>query len=481
MKSRLIYIGIVLMLVVAAMKSDMRSRANHTRRYMQHHESMPEGERPESGFVTHLPIISINTTDPAEIIPGEIAPKDGMPETYASCEVVIYDNEDQWNTLQDAADIQADGLIRIRGNTSRKFDKKSYLLKFGTQQKKEEFSVMGMNPSDKWVLHGPFLDRTLLRNYLCYNVAGQIMEYAPQTRYCEMFINGEYQGLYLAVEAISVEEGRLELSKTGKKNPVTSWLVRWDRDEKSDNKLDNFTYYTYQGGISSLDLLYPGKAACTPEKKAYVESEISMIERSLYMRESNSRLKGYSMYIDTAEFARYFVINEFFENIDAGRFSTYYYKDVRGKVKPVVWDFNNGSDNYIFFSTDGGGFNMVQSPWLGEMLKDELFVNEVIYQYTALRKDLLSDENLDRMIDETIAYLGEAVDRNYDKYGYVFLLENVDDINYLSPVERNYTSYEQSVQQLKDQIHARGRWMDRNIEILLQYCRESKNALKLNY
>lgn len=167
--------------------------------------------------------------------------------------------------------------------------------------------------------------------------------------------------------------------------------------------------------------------------------------------------------------------------MDAGRFSTYYYKDVRGKVKPVVWDFNNGSDNYIYFSTDENGFDMVQSPWFGEMLRDELFVDEVIYQYRALRKDILSDENLNRMIDETIAYLGDAVDRNYDKYGYVSLLEQVDDINYLSPVERNYTSYEESVQQLKDQIRDRGRWMDRNIETLLQYCRESRNALKRNY
>lgn len=478
MRSRLIYIGAVLMLVMAAMGSSMVRRADRTQRYMQHQKGTPKVERPEADFVTHLPIISIQTS---ESIPGETAPEYGMPETYASCGVAIYDSEDRWNTLEDAARAQAEGMIRIRGNSSRRFDKKSYLLKFGTQDKKKDIPVMGMNPSDKWVLHGPFLDRTLLRNYLCYNVAGQIMEYAPQTRYCEMFINGEYQGLYLAVEAITVEEGRLELSRTGKKNPVTSWLVRWDRDDKSDNKVDNFVYYTYQGGVSSLDLLYPGKDTCTPEKKSYVESEISAIERSLYMRGSGNRLKGYSQYIDIAEFARYFVINEFFENIDAGRFSTYYYKDVRGKVKPVVWDFNNGSDNYIYFSTDENGFNLVQSPWFGEMLRDELFVDEVIYQYTTLRKDILSDENLNRMIDETIAYLGDAVDRNYDKYGYVFLLEHVDGSNYLSPVERNHTSYEESVQQLKDQIHDRGKWMDRNIETLLQYCRESRNALELNY
>lgn len=479
MKSKLIYIGAVLLVILTALAGNRLKDAGSKQRFMQHQEELPGTEPPQSGFSTHLPILSIDTDGKA--IPGEIVPKNGMPETYVSCKAAIYDREGQWNTLQDKADIQEEGRIRIRGNTSRKFDKKSYLLKFGTEQENKDVAVMGMNPSDKWVLHGPFLDRTLLRNYICYHVAGQMMEYAPQTRYCEMFINGEYQGLYLAVEPVSVEEGRLELSQTAKDNPMTSWLVRWDRDDRNSSRVENFTYYTYQGGISSLELLYPGKKACTPEKKAYVESEISAIERSLYMRGFDSRRKGYSRYIDVGEFARYFIINEFFENIDAGKYSTYYYKDLRGKVKPVVWDFNNGSDNYIRFSTDGGGFGMIQSPWLGEMLKDEDFVEEAICQYKAWRKDVLSNESLDRMIDETVAYLGDAVERNYEKWGYVFLLENVDADNYLSPVERNYTSYEESVQQLKKQIHARGRWMDRNIEILLQYCRESKNALHINY
>ncbi|MDE6918220.1 MAG: CotH kinase family protein [Lachnospiraceae bacterium] len=476
LQSKRIYVVIIVLIVVTAAGADRIRRTGPAQRYLQHQEKLPAGEPPAGEFATHLPILTIQAK---EDIPGEYRAEGGVPEAYAVCRVAVYQEENQWNTLLADAVVEEEARIRIRGNSSRWFDKKSYLLKFGTAQEKIKVSVMGMNPSDKWVLYGPFLDRTLLRNYLCYSVAGQIMEYAPQARYCELFLNGEYQGLYLVVEAVSVEEGRLALRKTGAKNPVSSWLVRWDRDSKSDNRLDNFVYYTYQGGVSSLDLLYPGQDTCTPEKKAFIESEISAIERALYMQGGGR--SEYAAHIDVTAFAQYFVINEFFENIDAGRFSTYYYKDVRGKVKPVVWDFNNGNDNYIHFETDGGGFSMVQSPWIGEMIKDRQFVEEVIFQYTTLRKELLSDAYLDQLIDDTAAYLGDAVSRNYEKYGYVFSLQNVDSYNYLFPVERNYTSYEEAVQQLKDQIHLRGRWLDRNIETLLQYCSDSRNALEATY
>lgn len=64
-------------------------------------------------------------------------------------------------------------------------------------------ALAGMAAHDEWALNGPFLDRTLLRNYLCLNVAGEIMEYAPNVRYCELYLNGEYQGLYLLMETVS--------------------------------------------------------------------------------------------------------------------------------------------------------------------------------------------------------------------------------------------------------------------------------------
>ena len=56
-------------------------------------------------------------------------------------------------------------LINIRGRSSREFDKKSYRITLiyddGINNNQP---VMGMHAHHEWVLHGPFLDKSLIRN-----------------------------------------------------------------------------------------------------------------------------------------------------------------------------------------------------------------------------------------------------------------------------------------------------------------------------
>lgn len=460
-------------------------------RYWQHKEAeLPKEQKPEEDFVTHLPVVSIDTAG-QEILwmasDGRLFDTDNvlLDTNYTgddtiftrNCTISVISEEGMWHTQTMTPDLQEQASIRIRGNSSQWFYKKSYQLHFlNDDGENKNVSVMGMPKASEWVLNGPCLDRTLLRNYLCYNVSGQIMEYAPNVRYCEVFLNGEYQGIYLMVEAVTKDDGRLDLTESSQNQPVSSWLVRWDRQGKGDTSLNNYTFYTLQSGVSELDVRYPGKNTITPEKLVYIESDISKIERAIYSSDLSDPVKGYQAYLDVEAFAQYFVINEFFGNVDAGRFSTYYYKDMRGKVKPVVWDFNNACDNYIDYVYDETGFNMIQAPWFGRLVHDERFVDEVISQYRQLRKTVLSDAYLDASIDETILYLGDAVDRNYEVYGYLFTETEPDPGNYLSPMDRNYSSYEESVQQLKDWLKLRGAWMDEHIDSLRQYCQDSRNA-----
>ena len=45
-------------------------------------------------------------------------------------------------------------------------------------------------------------------------------------------------------------------------------------------------------------------------------------------------------------FVDYFILNEFTQNYDAGYLSTYLYKDIGGKYRMVIWDFNSACNNY---------------------------------------------------------------------------------------------------------------------------------------
>ena len=99
----------------------------------------------------------------------------------------------------------------------------------------KNYAVMGMGSHHEWVLHGPILDKSLIRNYLWYNIAGEMMDYAPNVRFCELVLDGEYQGLYLMTESItSGKNCRLNLSKNVKKSEGTGYLLRIDRPTESE-------------------------------------------------------------------------------------------------------------------------------------------------------------------------------------------------------------------------------------------------------
>lgn len=486
MKSKLIYflsISLVFSICIVA-----NSYSTYKKVRVHQHQitpAMTDEQEDNDSFRTHLPIIKINTNNqkiPGSpiVIPGEQTryelAEDGTTDIVASLEVI--DNKGKINDLNSTPSIQSDAKIHYRGNSSRHFDKKSYSIELVNQYGSNNEELLGMSSHDKWVLNGPFLDRSLLRNYVCMNISGEIMEYAPNVRYCELFVDNEYKGIYLLMEPISQGEGRLNLTKTEERNNYTSFIVNWDREGKGKHELNNFTYYTLKTNGSTLDIRYPGTSKLTDEKIEYINEEISKVEKILYS--SDVYLEDtYTKYIDINAFAEYFIINEFFRNVDAGRYSTYYYKDLREKIKPVVWDFNNSCDNYMNEAFDESGFSLQDTPWFSQLVQDKKFITLVIGKYRQLRESYLSEEYLIDYIDATDKWLGEAVTRNDEVWGYVYNLNNYNAINFLTPVERNMTSHQQAVEQFKDYIIRRGKWLDHNIESLYQYCADSKNANNL--
>ena len=109
------------------------------------------------------------------------------------------------------------------------------------------------------------------------------------------------------------------------------------------------------------------------------------------------------------------------------------------------------------------------------IIRDEEFVEEIIRRYHALRESWLSDEYLIDYIDKTIAYLGPAIDRNFDVWGYTFA-----EYRPLDPDSRNPEDYDAAAEQMKDFIAERGEWLDEHIEVLRQYGHPSKNK-KFNH
>ena len=412
---------------------------------------------------SHLPIVNINLNN-------QTVPTKYEENSYIITDIDIYDNG--INILGNNKESYK-ARLRYRGRSSLEFDKKGYSLKFiNEKDEKKYIKFLGMPKDSDWVLHGPFIDKTLIRNYMWYNISQEIMTDAPKVRLFELYVDYNYQGVYVAIEAVTRgDNSRIKMDKINKDSMATSYLLQLDNYEFNPvTDLPSLSKYTYKikDGVHplSLTIKYPEESDLKEDVKKYILDDFSKFEKMLYSFD----YKEYGNYIDVDSFVDYFIINEFTLNYDAGYLSTYIYKDVFGKYKMYIWDFNSANNNYKNDLLGKQEFVFDKALWFEMLLKDKEFTEAIISRYESLRKSYLSDEYLDNYIDEVVEYLGPAIERNFSVWGYT-LEEGY------GKFETNYmpTSYEDAIKQLKESIHKRGEWMDKNIYTLRQYSHPSKN------
>jgi len=71
--------------------------------------------------------------------------------------------------------------------------------------------LLGLPANSEYWLLGGMYDKSLIRNYLGYTLAAEIMDNAPKIRFCEVLLQTEerqlYQGVYLLIERTYAETG----------------------------------------------------------------------------------------------------------------------------------------------------------------------------------------------------------------------------------------------------------------------------------
>lgn len=434
--------------------------------------------RVDTSFTSNLPLIVIDT--------GKQKPQRGVvwdgeknyyvptgEDPYAYGEISIVNNPSGVNQVSDHAELHSLCKVKLRGNSSGNYDKEQYLLKLieedGTSQKK---NVLGMGSDSEWILNVSFIDKSLLRNYLAYMTAGELMAYTPDVRFCEVVWKDEsgytYKGVYLMIESIKVGEHRVDLPQYSENSYITPTLLRRDRYNLNGLMLNN---YATQNGLTSgyLDVEYPDKEVITEKGIQNITEQVNRFERALYA-DSWDEFVQYRDYIDMQSFVDYFILNEFFLNYDAGYNSTYIHMNYSGKLTVgPVWDFDQAMDNNETNTANLYTTAFHSAPWFDHMLQDPVFTNAIIERYTELRKSILSDESIEAFVYQTIEYLGAAVERDWARWGYYYA-----DGNYLKPdsydrKERNTKTHQEEVDRILNVLSVHGKWMDEHLDSLYQF------------
>lgn len=409
-------------------------------------------------FTATLPVMMIDTHN-----------QKIQKENVIWAEIAVLDDPSGLNPITAAPDAVLTATVKYRGASSYSgFDKPQYRIKFYKDAEKSlDYGLFGLAADSEWVLNGPFLDRSLLRNYLMYTLAGQIMDWAPHCAFFELFLDGMYQGVYLAVEPVTASASRLNLSRFGLISGATAYIVKRDRVGTETNVLH--TYGELAGYVSNeLSVQYPGESKLIPLQMTWIEEDISRFERALYSDFFTDPQIGYAAYIDVDSFVDYLILNEFALNHDGGALSTYAYKELGGKLKLCVWDFNNGFDNYTAFTMATDEFILIDNAWFDRLLQDRNFVDRVVSRYRELRQGSLSNENIQAILDQGKKQLEGAAERNFALWGYTFKLQLL--ITGEDGEKRDPQSYAEAIQQLEEIIEARLAFLDTSLERLYDYC-----------
>ncbi len=378
------------------------------------------------------------------------------------------------NTLLDKPAAESSILIRIRGNSSVNYDKHQYLLKLtDANGKANRQDLLYMGADSEWILNCSFIDKSLLRNYLAYTVAGQLNEYTPDVRYCELvWKDGDeyhYDGVYLLCESVKVSKSRVNLPRFSENAQNLPFLLRRDRYNPNGVMLENYAERN-QLLYGGLEVKWPEESRLNDQVLSRITAQIDGFEEALFAEDYEDFIR-YRDYIDVDSFVDYLILNEYFANYDAGFNSTYIYSDYSGKLHMgPVWDYDGAVDNYQNESlkTDSTAFH--DAPWFRQILRDPEFTVDVMERYAELRESILSDESLDEFIDATVAGLGSAVDRDWARWGYFYrdgsYLKNDDG----DETDRNTETYGEEIEKIKTVLAEHSAWLDEHFDSLYQFC-----------
>ena len=260
--------------------------------------------------------------------------------------------------------------IRYRGSSSFSMsDKKPYsfrpldkpLEEGGTKKK---VNILGMGKDNDWALLAPYADKSMMRDLLAFEVSRPWMEYTPQGRYCEMYLDGTYYGVYILSEVVSKGKTRINLPDPGVNgDSITGGYIM------EVNRIDDEVTYTskyppvsnngvrYMNQYINFQYKSPDYEDLTQEQVSYITGRIDQMERSLWNYKPTGPL-DYEQYLDVTNFIDYQLAMELGHNVDAYRLSGKFFKrrdSEDPRFKMVVWDMNlayGNSDYYEGWRTD---------------------------------------------------------------------------------------------------------------------------------
>ncbi|HEX2955591.1 MAG TPA: CotH kinase family protein, partial [Chitinispirillaceae bacterium] len=381
---------------------------------------------------------------------------------------VIWDRNGKRNHISDTG-YHYNGriTIEIRGSYSQTFPKKQYAITTisdsGTENK---VSLLGLPVDEDWILAAPFSDKTLLRNALIYRLGQEFGRYTTKTRFCELILNNEYQGVYVLTERIKRGKDRVNIAKLKQTDNsgddlTGGYIIKVDKitGESSTNGWD-----LPDPGSKRVYMHYPKPDNITTEQFEYIKTYINEIHTAINNTTAPLSDSLLRQRLDISSFVDYYIISEFTKNVDGYAWSVFMHKDKDsngGKLTMgPIWDFNIAFGNVNYGNAEKiAGFldedTKYDINWWGQLICASLLTSKLKCRWLSLRQNTLSLQHIETLIDSLVTVINEAQERNFKRWNVLDSL--VWPNNYVGG------SYENELSYLKSWILDRITWLDKNM------------------
>ena len=344
----------------------------------------------------------------------------------------------------DTAEVQIAG----RGNTTWYWSsKKPYKLKF-----KKKTGILGMEAAKDWVLLSNYADKSLIRNYVALETA-KILEdidcYATEYP-VDVFIGGEYVGVYTMGEKVESGSGRAYVQDDGTSVDCGFLMELNGGDDGEDGKnIINFP-------LGNIKIVYPGNRL-TDSQAEYIKN---------YMVSADSAVSRYgdpSSYLDLNSFADFIIMLELSYNSDSCfRRSVFFAKDAGGSLRvSQMWDFDLAFGNSY---ADGkydewaclSNKNYVNTRWSEPLMTNETFKALLREKWNKI-KDTLLDTAIGA-VDHGEYLVAPSAKANFEKWDIMYLRVGMQpDSSYIHHTFESQTEY------LREFIKNRWIWIDKEL------------------
>lgn len=313
-------------------------------------------------------------------------------------------------------EVNNNSTIKIRGQSSAVFPKKSYKLKmYNKSYSKEKDIIMSkFYYGSSFILDALYRDSSKVRNLLATElwnvVSNDFTNVDIYSEFVEVFINNEYKGLYLLTEPIN--RTKLGLSKSN--GDDTSVLIKssgWQTYYTNDSNDINLN----SEKILDYELKYPN------DEELYYKSWETFLEitKDYYDTQKENSYEIISNTWNIKNYIDMFIFNAFINNVDNGLLKNnyFYMKDINSHqlyIQPWDMEYSFGlsyysSNNQKFSTVDYNYDEKLKAKYKNDyestmLLNLDSYPNKikklVVKRYFELRKNGLNYEYLNKLLDK---------------------------------------------------------------------------------